>query len=122
MRRMMSAATKSRACPTCGWNFGVIPQTYIFTVSPRGSKGSLVPVSVLEIRRATGPSRRARLRSRGSDAGAGEIGRVGLQRLELRRERPQPRLQEDDALLERVDRLALRVGEVLDALVDVRIR
>src|SRR3954470_8392830 len=52
---MMSAATKTRACPTCGWNFGVMPQTYMRTGRPLTSKISFCPLSVDVIRCATRP-------------------------------------------------------------------
>src|SRR4051794_4271365 len=42
----MSAATNTRACPTCGWYFGVMPQTYIRTGRPETSKFSFCPLRV----------------------------------------------------------------------------
>ena len=42
----MSAATKTRAWPTCGWYFGVMPQTYIRTGRPETSKTSFCPLRV----------------------------------------------------------------------------
>src|SRR5258708_633840 len=48
----MSMATNTRACPTCGWNFGVIPHTYIRS-TPSGCRGTISssrPVSVEYIR------------------------------------------------------------------------
>src|SRR5688500_1836808 len=42
----MSAATNTRAWPTCGWYFGVMPQTYIRTGRPETSKFSFCPLKV----------------------------------------------------------------------------
>src|SRR3954452_15876336 len=42
----MSAATKTRACPTWGWYLGVMPQTYIRTGRPETSKSSFCPLRV----------------------------------------------------------------------------
>src|SRR5688572_980702 len=42
----MSAATNTRAWPTCGWYFGVMPQTYIRTGRPETSKFSFCPLRV----------------------------------------------------------------------------
>src|SRR5919206_2692730 len=38
-RRITSMATNVRAWPTCGWNLGVMPQTYIRT-TPSGWSGT----------------------------------------------------------------------------------